>query len=118
MTAYEIKKARKSKPPTGGHGKDDNLPSDDDKSHNPKEVTQMKYTLVGVDGNAFAIMGYTARALRNEGLGDKVSEMQTKAMSGDYNNLLCVCMEYIDMANDKAAIENGWEDEEDEEYEC
>ena len=26
-----------------------------------------KYTLVGVDGNAFAIMGYTANALKREG---------------------------------------------------
>lgn len=61
-----------------------------------------KYDLVGVDGNAFSIMGYTARALRNEGLGDKVKEMQDRAMRGDYNNLLRVCMEYTDMANEAA----------------
>ena len=70
-----------------------------------------KYDLVGVDGNAYAVMGYTARALRNEGLGDKVKEMQDKAMSSDYNNLLAVCCEYVDMANE-AAEANG--DEEDE----
>lgn len=69
-----------------------------------------KYTLVGVDGNAYCVMGYTARALKNEGLRDLVEEMQKKATSGDYNNLLCVCMEYIDMANEKA-IENGWEED-------
>lgn len=68
-----------------------------------------KYTLVGVDGNAFAVMGYTARALKREGLRDKVDEMREKAMSGDYNNLLCVCMEYVDMANE-AAAERGEED--------
>lgn len=62
----------------------------------------MKYDLVGVDGNAFAIMGYTARALKNEGLRDLVQEMQNKATSGDYNNLLMVCMEYIDKANEEA----------------
>lgn len=67
-----------------------------------------KYTLVGVDGNAFAIMGYTARALKNEGLKDKVSEMQQRAMSGDYNNLICVCMEYVDMANEAAG--KDWEE--------
>jgi hypothetical protein len=76
----------------------------------------MKYDLVGVDGNAYAVMGYTGRALRDEGLGDLVSEMRTKATSGDYTNLLCVCMEYIDMANEKA-IENGYDPEEDEDYE-
>ena len=62
----------------------------------------MKYSLVGVDGNAFAIMGYTGRALKREGLRDKVDEMISRATSGDYSNLICVCMEYIDMANEKA----------------
>ena len=62
----------------------------------------MKYSLVGVDGNAFAIMGYTGRALKNEGLRDKVDEMRERAMSGDYSNLICVCMEYVDMANEAA----------------
>lgn len=73
-----------------------------------------KYDLVGVDGNAFAVMGYTARALKNEGLGNLVSEMQNRATSGDYNNLLCVCMDYLDKANEKA-IETGYEDDYDEE---
>ena len=69
-----------------------------------------KYNLVGVDGNAFSIMGYTARALRNEGLGNLSSEMQKKATSGDYYNLIAVCDEYVQMANEKA-IENGYEEE-------
>lgn len=69
-----------------------------------------KYTLVGQDGNAYALMGYTARALRNEGLGDLCKEMQAKATSGDYNNLLVVCNEYLDKANAKAR-ENGWFEE-------
>lgn len=62
----------------------------------------MKYDLVGVDGNAYAIMGFTARALKNEGLRDKVDEMMSRAMSGDYDNLIRVCMEYVDMANERA----------------
>ena len=74
-----------------------------------------KYNLVGVDGNAFSIMGYTSRALKNEGLRDLVSEMQEKAMSGDYYNLIAVCDEYIDLANEKAE-ENGYADEDDEDY--
>ena len=71
----------------------------------------MKYTLVGVDGNAFCVMGYTSRALEREGLGDLVDEMTEKATSGDYHNLLSVCMEYIDKAN-KKAIENNQNEEE------
>ena len=65
-----------------------------------------KYSLVGVDGNAYAIMGYTSKALKREGLGDLVDEMHQKATSGDYNNLICVCMEYIDKANYAAEAKN------------
>lgn len=71
-----------------------------------------KYDLVGQDGNAFALMGYTARALRNEGLGDLVSEMQKKATSGDYWHLVAVCDDYVQRANE-VAEEKGYEEEED-----
>lgn len=60
----------------------------------------MRYSLVGVDGNAFAVMGYTKRALKESGHGEMVEEMMARAMSGDYNNLLCTCLEYIDVANE------------------
>lgn len=59
----------------------------------------MKYSLVGVDGNAFAIMGYTARALKQTGHGDLVDEMYRQAMAGDYWNMVIVCNKYIDIAN-------------------
>lgn len=75
----------------------------------------MKYDLVGIDGNAFSVMGYTANALKREGLGNLCDEMRMKAMSGNYNNLLCVCLDYIRKANEKA-IENGYVDDE-EDYE-
>lgn len=70
----------------------------------------MYYTLVGVDGNAFSVMGYTARALKETGHRDLVKQMQEEAMSGDYNNLLVVCMKYIDIANE------GHEEDEEEEW--
>lgn len=73
-------------------------------------VRASKYDLVGQDGNAFALMGYTARALKNEGLRELVPEMQQRATSGDYWDLIAVCDEYIQMAND-AAIENGYIDD-------
>lgn len=69
----------------------------------------MKYTLVGVDGNAYAIMGYTARALRREGLSELISKMNEEATSGDYDNLIYVCDKYIGLANEAAG-----EDEDDE----
>ena len=61
-----------------------------------------KYSLVGVNGNAFSVMGYTAQALKREGLRDLVGKMHEEATAGDYDNLLAVCMRYIDMANEKS----------------
>ena len=61
-----------------------------------------KYDLVGVDGNAFSVMGYVRRALKETGLRDLMEEYSNKAMSGDYNNLLSVSIEYLDKANEKA----------------
>jgi hypothetical protein len=56
-------------------------------------------TRVGVDGNAYAVMGYTARALKRTGHRDLVEQMHKEATAGDYDNLLAVCMKYIDIAN-------------------
>lgn len=64
-----------------------------------------KYSLVGVDGNAFAIMGYTAKVLKMAGLYEKVPEMREEAMSGDYWNLIAVCDKYVDMANEALGLE-------------
>ena len=73
-----------------------------------------KYSLIGQDGNAFALMGYTANALKKEGLGDLVSQMQKEATSGDYYHLIAVCDSYLDKANDAAGEDY---EEEDEDYE-
>ena len=70
-----------------------------------------KYCLVGQDGNAYALMGYTADALKREDLGNLKDAMYKEATSGDYYNLIAVCDKYIDMANAKAE-ENGYEEEE------
>lgn len=60
------------------------------------------YSLIGVDGNAFAIMGYTSRALKRTGHRDLVGKMHEEATAGDYDNLIQVCMKYIDIANEEA----------------
>ena len=61
----------------------------------------MKYNLVGVDGNAFAVMGYVLKAMKECKMSkEEQSDYQTKAMSGDYNNLLAVSVEMIDKCND------------------
>lgn len=60
------------------------------------------YDLVGQDGNAFALMGYTARAMKECGLKNEVSEMRSRATSGDYYNLIAVCDEYVQRCNEIA----------------
>ena len=68
-----------------------------------------KYTLVGCDGNAYAVMGYVCRAFDETGKLFKrprcVTEAnkknyQTLAMSGDYDNLLCVSISVLEDLND------------------
>lgn len=58
------------------------------------------YSLEGVDGNIFAVMGYTARALKQTGHRDLVPRMHEDVEnSGCYSNALCICMTYLDIAN-------------------
>ena len=60
-------------------------------------MTTKKVTLnlVGLDGNAFALIGAFARQARNEGWsGEEINAVTEKASSGDYNNLLCVLMDH------------------------
>ena len=56
--------------------------------------TGIRVKLVGEDGNAFAILGRVRQALRRGGESREFIEAFTKeATSGDYNHLLCPCME-------------------------
>ena len=74
------------------------------------------FTLVGVDGNACAIMGYVYRAMRTANISQEEQEAYREdAMSSDYNHLLCVSLDMIDKVNEKLGLIE--EDEEDEEYE-
>jgi len=53
--------------------------------------------LVGLDGNAFSIIGRVSRVLREAGMKDKVKEFQQEAMSGDYDHVLQTVMEYCEV---------------------
>ena len=53
--------------------------------------------LVGEDGNAFAVLGRVAAALRDTGHPPAlIHAYMEEAMSGDYNNLLRVTMDYVE----------------------
>jgi hypothetical protein len=54
--------------------------------------------LTGEDGNAFAVMGAVKKALMRNGVSKEDRELFVEqAMSGDYDNLLCVCMEWVEV---------------------
>jgi len=54
-----------------------------------------KLEIIGTDGNAFALLGKAQRVAKENNMDwDKI---QTKAMSGDYDNLLCTLMYYFDV---------------------
>lgn len=79
------------------------------------QMCQVKYPhvkvqLVGLDGNAFSILGRTARALRNGGVPkDEIDKFYKEATSGDYDNLLRTVMAWV------TEIECDYDGEEDEE---
>ena len=74
------------------------------------------FTLVGVDGNAYAVMGYVQRAMRTANMSKEDQDAYLEdAMSSDYNHLLCVSIDMIDKVNEKLDLVR--EDEDDEEYE-
>lgn len=54
--------------------------------------------LVGVDGNAFMVISKVRRALKEAGATDgQVQEYVNAATSGDYDNLLRVTMEWVNV---------------------
>jgi hypothetical protein len=65
--------------------------------------------LVGLDGNAFSLMGAFQRQARKEGwTKSEIDEVLKDAQSGDYDHLLCVLMDHCDAV----PATDGYEDEE------
>jgi hypothetical protein len=55
--------------------------------------------LSGNDGNAFAIMGAVKSALKKAGASnEELDQYVSDSMSGDYDNLLRVAMEWVEVA--------------------
>jgi len=54
--------------------------------------------LTGEDGNAFYILGKVIKEMERAGATkDEIKRYKEEAMSGDYNNLLTVTMEFVDV---------------------
>ncbi len=61
-----------------------------------------KYTLVGVDGNAYAIMGYVVSAMRREGkTKENIDAYLKDAKSSDYYHLIAVSHATLEVLNEE-----------------
>ena len=58
----------------------------------------IKVRLLGEDGNAFAILGSVIKALKLNRVPEReITAFREQATSGDYNKLLRICMEWVDV---------------------
>lgn len=56
---------------------------------------KVRLTLVGTDGNAFALLGRFQRAAKAQGwTAEQIRRVTLEMTSGDYNHLLSVLMSY------------------------
>jgi hypothetical protein len=63
----------------------------------PDDLIPAEVDLIGIDGNAFSIIGTVARALKKAGNTREVCDWyRTESMSGDYNHVLYVAMAVTD----------------------
>lgn len=61
-----------------------------------------EYSLIGVDGNAFSIMGYVRQAMKETGFTkDEIEAYIKDATSGNYDHLLVVSIDMIDKCNER-----------------
>jgi len=65
---------------------------------NNTKFPNITVTLIGEDGNAFAVLGAVKRAMQRGGVskGD-IDAYMAEAMSGDYNHLLATTMQYVEV---------------------
>jgi len=55
--------------------------------------------LVGEDGNSFSILARTMKALRRHGVPrPEIDQFMREATAGDYENLLNVVMDWVDVS--------------------
>ena len=75
------------------------------------------YTLVGINGNAYSIMGYVRVAMDDANMtNDDIDAYVKDATSSDYNHLLAVSCEMIDRVNEILGLNDYDEDEDEDEY--
>jgi hypothetical protein len=60
---------------------------------------EVEVQLSGNDGNAFAVMGAVKSALKKAGASkEEIDKYLAESMSGDYDNLIRVAMDWVEVA--------------------
>ena len=58
---------------------------------------KVKLNLVGLDGNAFVLMGSFSRQAKKDGwTKEEISEVLDECTKGDYNHLLCTLSDHCE----------------------
>lgn len=71
----------------------------------------MKYSLVGIDGNAFNVMSYVVHAMRDcDFEKPEIDGYLKQATASDYDNPLRVSMRYVDACNTRVGIIENYEE--------
>lgn len=71
----------------------------------------VRYNLVGIDGNAFSVMGYVTRAMREQKFTrEEIAAYMADAKSSDYNHLLVCSMDMVDQCNERAGCYDNGDD--------
>ena len=74
------------------------------------------YTLVGINGNAYSIIGYVRAAMDDANMtNDDIDAYVEDATSSDYNHLVAVSCEMLDRVNKILGL-NDYDEDEDEDY--
>jgi len=61
---------------------------------------KVKMSLVGLDGNAFSLIGAFIKAARKQGYtSEEINAVIDKCIAGKYDHLLCTLMDNIESAN-------------------
>ncbi|MDP9821046.1 hypothetical protein [Nocardioides massiliensis] len=65
---------------------------------NTPRYPDLTVQLSGHDGNAFAVLGRVARALKSHGVSAaEVQQFNDEAMSGSYDDLLRTCARWVEV---------------------
>ena len=65
----------------------------------PKTGMRWHADLKGEDGNAFVILGVVGKIIKKTLGEEEAKEFRRRATSGDYENLLAVTREYVEIAD-------------------